>query len=669
MKKIQILFVAIISLSQAVLAQSVTMNIPKDPIGIAEDIIAPVYEIKSPETTDLHRRFHMMTPLDSIFIEVVLPPGAYAAIYVDVTAESIAYCNPPELPLDSAMKYWVEHSPYGLKLQLEQNLAALNPSYYSIYDDLLRSADPLWRDEILYCLAHLAREILELPEMSFLLDENVRGIYAMDSLLSYVEIIDLGTPGGGDHRTEAHYLTIDTGMVGYETIVLDSEMYYRYVMFPKITDEIPGYIEPHTGDRIDPWYGCFWRTWFWDIEETIGGTYYWPLGDSLCRVSTLWSGIFNNAADNGAVGVVTSWIQNSLDFDSDAERPHQPVRIYAKHKGRCGEHEDITVAAARTALLPARGIESISTDHVWNEFWTGWRWAGWEPVNNYVDHQWVYADGWGKEFATVYEHTGKGRMEPVTRRYSHEIAEINITATDAVGRPVDGAKLMIAAESGTSIYYDCILFTNSRGKAKAVVGDNKHMYYRVDSEIGCNPEPGFVSNLVTNTMDGIVYSRTASIPGNMPYHTYSLADSTDSPTAYLGARVRPVGEFIEYAAPFDDILATYYHWEDDAYGYALFALTEDQFPIFESGGDFAALIMHERCDFASFEIPVENSGYWIVLSNRENVKNTLVGELAVMLHRTSSGIPSTEMPVNISLGAYPNPFNSAVKIVIEGGRI
>ncbi len=659
-----ITLIAIFCAVTALFAEGITVNIPREELLLAPGVTEPVTALEKGKEYNTGVAAYSLETLDSLFVEVCLPPGSYAAVYVDVSAGTLGYI-PPESPLDSTMQYWIDNAPEGLRRQLRVNLAGLDSEFCVIYDDMLNDADPLWRDELLYCLGHLAREILMQIEMSYLLEENVRELYKRDSLLSYVEIADEGTPGSGDHRTVARYVTIDTGMTVYDTVTLTAEMYYKYVMFPKITDEIPRYIEPLTGDPVDPWSGKFWRTWFWDVAETTGTFECWALGDSLMLVDAVWCGLHGSPGENGAVGVVTQWIRNCLEFDSDSERPHQPVRIYAKHKGRCGEHEDITAAAARVGLIPVRGIEAISTDHVWNEFWTGWRWAGWEPVNNYIDNQWVYADGWGKEFATVYEHTGKGEMVPVTERYSHEIASVNLTVTDATARPVDGAEVLVAADYSTSIVYDCILFTNSRGKTATMVGDNKHLYWRVDSEVGSDPGPGYVDNLVTLTMDGSNYNRSKNVPGTIPQLNWVEDTSTASPAAYLGSRLRPIGEFIGYQAPFDDIEATYQKWIDDAYGFALFALDDEEFARFEAGSSFAVLTMDEACDTGAFEIPVEDVNYWVVVSNKENLKNTLVGGLAVMLHDSSTSVDEVVLPKNLSIRTYPNPFNSAVCIAID----
>jgi len=80
------------------------------------------------------------------------------------------------------------------------------------------------------------------------------------------------------------------------------------------------------------------------------------LRDCLANTTVTWD-ITGNTT-NDAIHTIQNWINDSMDFTSNAERPHQPVRIYRKHIGRCGEYADITAAACRSALIPCTSIFS-----------------------------------------------------------------------------------------------------------------------------------------------------------------------------------------------------------------------------------------------------------------------------------------------------------------------
>ena len=238
----------------------------------------------SPKIITYKTPANFVNTLDSLNVEITLQAGEYAAVFVDADAGTLGY-SPRTTPVPTELEPWVDSAPDWIKRQLRQNLSMLDPVYATSYADLLSGCDPLWRDELYYCLAHLAHEILELPEMYYLLPENIEYIYACDSVLNYVEIIDEGTVGGSDHISTARYVTIDTGMTMPATVTIDPEIYYRYVVFPKITDEIPEYIDRYSGYPNDPWSGYFWRTWFWGVSETMfvsgESLFCWKLGNAL----------------------------------------------------------------------------------------------------------------------------------------------------------------------------------------------------------------------------------------------------------------------------------------------------------------------------------------------------------------------------------------------------
>ena len=90
----------------------------------------------------------------------------------------------------------------------------------------------------------------------------------------------------------------------------------------------------------------------------------------------------------------------------------------------------------------------------------------------------------------------------------------------------------------------------------------------------------------------------------------------------------------------------------------MFVVDEEKFARFEAGSSFTALAMIENCDMGAIEITIMDEQYWLVLSNIENQNNTLAGNLAVMLHDSTTSVEETEFPVDFTISAYPNPFNS-----------
>ncbi|MDZ4121571.1 MAG: FlgD immunoglobulin-like domain containing protein, partial [Candidatus Cloacimonadaceae bacterium] len=194
----------------------------------------------------------------------------------------------------------------------------------------------------------------------------------------------------------------------------------------------------------------------------------------------------------------------TMSFTSNNERPHQPVRIYRKHFGRCGEYADYTAAVARTALIPCTSILSMSTDHTWNEFWDE-RWVMWEPVNGYLDIPLVYENGWGKVFGSVFEIRSDGFLAPVTERYSEGLATIHLSVVDENNIPIDGAKVVLAFWEN-AYRVDMVSFTDNEGLVVFPVGENRSYFARVETSFALYPPiAGTYSALAQNAEDGQDY--------------------------------------------------------------------------------------------------------------------------------------------------------------------
>jgi hypothetical protein len=269
----------------------------------------------------------------------------------------------------------------GLGAPLQDELAAL----------MTEIEDPRALDEVAFTIAHMSPEHLAHQDFrSQIIVDNVTALFAIDEAVAYADIVDFDVGHGGG-TTDGYFSTITYRTMAdgenVEQLTMAKEFYYWYVMFPVIEDERATYIVPDTGQPGEPPTGRFWRDYlFWEADDG-----YQPLSTYLTGQDVLWKGTAYDKDDNGAVGNVIQWVQDVMVFGSGSERPVQPVRIYAKHLGRCGEHSDITSAAARAALIPNVNLAAWANDHVWNEFYDD-RWVQWEPVNTYVEHNYYYAD-------------------------------------------------------------------------------------------------------------------------------------------------------------------------------------------------------------------------------------------------------------------------------------
>ena len=265
--------------------------------------------------------------------------------------------------------------------------------------------DPYLLDEVAFAIAHTSPEVLRYswfyPE---LLVNNAELIYAYDPELSYVQLEDVGEPGvDADFYTTATYRVEEDGVVSEKTI--EADLYYWYVVHPRLEDELPGFLDAWASD--DPTsadQGLFWRAFLWDqaADECPEDRACPELQDSLTTVDTLWKHKAGTREDNGAVGELIQFVWDAIDFGAGSERPVQPSRIYTVGAGNCGEHADLSCAAARVGLIPCRNVGARSNDHTWDEFWDD-RWVAWEPINTAVDYFGYY----GGPDADYYVYDGK----------------------------------------------------------------------------------------------------------------------------------------------------------------------------------------------------------------------------------------------------------------------
>ncbi|MFO8050622.1 MAG: transglutaminase domain-containing protein [Thermoplasmatota archaeon] len=353
------------------------------------------------------------------------------------------------------------------------------------YLDLIISPpDPRYRDEIGFTCAFTPSSQLADNMLSGLLLENVQYIYGRDPKLEYVKLVE---KGGASPYTTASYIV----KVGDRTrsMEISRDAYYWGIVHPRITEETVAYIDPKTGEPAEPGNGGrYWREYLFEHadeeyppgpdfpDDWTGRKVYYPRNASppllkakLEDVGIYWDmqpyeypkGFDNNGEKNShpwdyrdhAIEKISHWVEKTLVLNQqeslDEERPNQPVRIAHGHNGNCGELQDLTIAAARCALVPARGVHLTGEDHVWSEFYLG----GWHQWDNYwsdgggvVANDLNYWWGWGKRGGSgVWASNGAGQSFDIGERYrSPDVTgDLTVNVLDASGRPVEGARVVV----------------------------------------------------------------------------------------------------------------------------------------------------------------------------------------------------------------------------------
>ena len=603
------------------------------------------------------------TLVDTDTFNVYLIAGEAMAIRFDATGDSLEIIA-PEVSLTALAWQAINYAPDWLGLELRDAFRRLTPAFQDTFATMiLNSSDPVV-DEVAFTIAHTAPDILQ--KFNFyhaIITENAQDVYAHDAFLPYVDIVDYGTAAmGGDYYSTVRYRTAESGDT--VEIELPRDRYYWDIAHMKITDEIPAYINPVTGSITAPPTGRFWREYLFTYSDSG----YPLLKDVLDSCEVLWAGKVDNRNDNGAIGIITQWLLDSMIFDSNEERPIQPVRIYKKHMGRCGEWADITAAVSRAALIPTNSSSAHPDDHTWNEFYDQ-RWIHWEPVNNYIDSPYHY-EGWGKTFVGIFDWRGDDWVWTVTERYT-PYCTLTVAVTDSFGYPVDGAQVTIARKFGTVSYTDATWgSTDHTGFCQFLVGDGIDIYARIESDIGTVPTGPLYKKAVSLGVPGEHYLWERSIANHRPAIPVLPAASPFAPEDGYQVRVN-----WEVASQFcygqnrivDNTFSDHYaggaveFFVCDATNYAAYAAS-DSFYAYEIAEDA------ESGD-ALFTCPAYDSWY-AVLSNEEHIVNTqVVRGTAELYRRIDASVAGGGASSGVSLAQnQPNPFAPDTWIAYAIGR-
>lgn len=599
-------------------------------------------------------------------ITTIIPTGQSLVISFDPSTETLNIEN-TVFPLSPVQDSAIARAPLWLKADLYDNFRRFEFSMTAdwVAQLIIDAPDP-YVDEIAFQAAHLPPTMLGNYMYSDMLMQNAELLYEMDQSLNFVEIIDVGTSADNDYYSTTRYTTIDdAGQV--QTITIDKEIYYWYVAHPKLSDELPTYIDPATGTPADPPTGVFWRDYLWNHADS-GYVLFSTVWDS---VDYLWNRGAPGYTD--AIGTVNSWIDNVMNWGAGSERPIQPVRIYTLHCGNCGEYQDIRNAAARIALIPSVSTSNICEDHVWNEFWAvdTEEWIHWDGGS--INSPLMYEQGWGKILSAVFNWRGDGYVWNVTDRYSADVCTLTVQLWDSTGKPADGYRIKVYSDFYYGgVYYTTWGITNAQGYDTFILGDNKNYYVRVEGVFGNFPP---TANAYTNVIQ-------TSQPGASYYWEHTMTGaSMDLNVTQAVEYPNPLDDYmmqIGYNCIYDSDYGTFFtnsNFARKTYpGNVDFFLANQenyaQYFIFQPAQGFA-VSNNSAGGLVDFVLPTDEAWYG-VFSNREQsvVVPTISVTASVYSSSSEAGLPGNNLPLEFSMNdPYPNPFNSEIIISFSAANL
>jgi len=588
--------------------------------------------------------------IDSTSFSKLLPTGEKCYITLQASTNFLISILPSDNLTDDA-EAAVDLAPNWLKMDLRDNFSRLDANTQNQYAALIINASYPFVDEFCFQIAHITPQTLNSTMDIDVLTENVYSLYANSYSLDYVNIVDYD---GDDYYSTTVYQVEEEGII--QEFELPRDIYYWYIVHPKLHKEVPNYIDPDTGAAANPPTGVFWRQFLMNHSDPG----YTALSTYLDTCNVLWK-CEQNTIDNGAVGAVTQWVLDVITFQSN---PHhdQPVRIYRQHLGTCSVHSYLTSAAARAALIPTTVNVMYSDNHKINEFYER-RWIAWEPVNTYIDNPGGY-ENWGWDVASVFNWRGDSYIWDNTEEYT-EVCTLSVNVTDNNGNPVDGARIKIY--SSPCVSWGCTAgWTDFNGQKQFLLGDSRTFTAQVTSDIGNYPASG-METVITNSGPGIYYNWNVTLPGTMP----SLDISPDSPPA------NPTDDYqfvIEY-----DLLNEILHGVniDDNNEFSnsttpghidFFICDEDNFNEYMSAQSFEAFEINQNSSANTIDFVLPSSDSWYaVFSNEEKLSTTQELQANIKLYQNVTGITPeeeiSELYTAITLYPnYPNPFNPSTTI-------
>jgi hypothetical protein len=604
---------------------------------------------------------------NTLTAQVRIPAGSRYVVRVDHRSGRLEAAEVPPDNLTFLSYEAVARAPRSLQGELADNLGRLAMADQDRFAQLILDAQDPVVDEVAFQVARLPTVSLTNPKFTAdLIAENARMIYEQDKTLQYVDVVDHGSAAtGGDYYSTTRYrIAQPDDPTATSWVEIPKEMYYWYVVHPKLSDEVVKASSER--DTTQSTYGYFWRNYLFYNPDSIydytksGGTpgVYPVLADVLETPTVFWDGKAVDLpggrpfeASDTALDVIGNWVTTLVPEKAQGNRPVQPNQIAYEHNGNCGELQDILGAASRIGLIPNILTSDYCEDHVWNEFYAAGPTAGWHPYQvdwargpTRIDRDNVAYDkdrGGAKDVSGIWAWRPDGYVYDIVDRYS-KYCTLVVDVKDSGGKPVDGAQATLYSETfdGSGFAPTTFDYTDATGTATFKLGDLQNYYLRVVSSLGNYPGPknGMVK-IIDNSQADQNYASSVTLAGKLPGYTY-LPAIGEGNRYRLGVHFEATHDILYGKSLFGD-QPDFAEWRTP--GRVDFFVTDSaSYASFRARGLFGAIAASEDATAGDLTVPLtndRNESEAIIFANEDRAVDKEAVDITLTLYRNAATGP------------------------------
>jgi hypothetical protein len=257
-----------------------------------------------------------------------------------------------------------------------------------------------------------------------------------------------------------------------------------------------------------------------------------------------------------------------------------------------------------------------------------------------IDNFTSYNGWWPNGATALWDWRGDGYMWTMTERYNPNNCTLVCNVRDAMGQPVDGARILLASQADwdsnpADLYLGGYAYTDSHGQATFTLGASHNYYVRADSIMGLDPtNTSSVYTVVTNAQPGVQYTWTSrNLMSAIPNFQASVASLPPNPLEDYKME-------ISYTIPKEILYGTIFNadFREPVTGMIdSFICDGANFMSFLGGSPFSAfdINVNSVSGSSSFVIPT-NENWYAVFTNLRNVVNTEVVSVTANLYRNNA---------------------------------